>query len=219
MGRHDVESSEHTQAGDWIAPRLHRFGRDVGSIVPTGFDAYARLPESLRDGVVPILEKHTTTPHRCWLSLWDGYGYLHPGAMAPLVAFRIGPPPGRLRRWWLGAVLARQLARRPPLLAPMTPPPPRPPPFPGPPPPTEPRVHLPGRDYILYMGSASQGAGWEDGPNLWWPDDRAWCVASEIDLDETFVGGTRTLIDDILAREDLGARATTIDASHVAVGS
>jgi len=69
------------------------------------------------------------------------------------------------------------------------------------------------------MGSASQGAGWEDGPNLWWPDDRAWCVASEIDLDETFVGGTRTLIDDILAREDLGARATTIDASHVAVGS
>jgi hypothetical protein len=25
-------------------------------------------------------------------------------------------------------------------------------------------------------------------PNLWWPDDRAWCVATEVDLNTTYVG-------------------------------
>jgi hypothetical protein len=25
-------------------------------------------------------------------------------------------------------------------------------------------------------------------PNLFWPDDRAWCAASEIDLDSTYIG-------------------------------
>ena len=24
--------------------------------------------------------------------------------------------------------------------------------------------------------------------NLWWPDDRAWCVAAEIDLNTTYIG-------------------------------
>jgi hypothetical protein len=27
------------------------------------------------------------------------------------------------------------------------------------------------------------------GPNPWWPEDRAWCVATEIDLPYTYVGG------------------------------
>ena len=43
-----------------------------------------------------------------------------------------------------------------------------------------------------------QAAGWEDGPNLWWPDDHAWCVASEIDLAYTYVGGSRKLIEQVL---------------------
>jgi hypothetical protein len=28
-------------------------------------------------------------------------------------------------------------------------------------------------------------------PNLWWPRDRAWCVATEIDLKSTHVGANR----------------------------
>jgi hypothetical protein len=35
-------------------------------------------------------------------------------------------------------------------------------------------------------------------PNLFWPADRAWCVASEIDFDSTLVGGTTELIQAIL---------------------
>ena len=32
---------------------------------------------------------------------------------------------------------------------------------------------------------------------LFWPADRAWCVASEIDFDSTLVGGTTELIEAI----------------------
>ncbi len=40
-------------------------------------------------------------------------------------------------------------------------------------------------------------------PNLIWPEDRAWFVASEVDLDSTLVGGSRELIDELLAAPGL----------------
>ena len=43
-------------------------------------------------------------------------------------------------------------------------------------------------------------------PNLWWPDDRAWCVATEIDLAWTYVGGSAALISDVLASPRLEAQ-------------
>ncbi|MDQ2942123.1 MAG: hypothetical protein M3R21_00435, partial [Candidatus Dormibacteraeota bacterium] len=36
-------------------------------------------------------------------------------------------------------------------------------------------------------------------PNLWWPEDRAWCVASEIDHPYSYVGGSSALIKEVLA--------------------
>jgi hypothetical protein len=38
---------------------------------------------------------------------------------------------------------------------------------------------------------------------LWWPDDRAWCAGNEIDASFTCIGGSRALIDELLARHDL----------------
>jgi hypothetical protein len=42
-------------------------------------------------------------------------------------------------------------------------------------------------------------------PNLIWPADRAWFVASEIDFDSTLVGGPSSLIEEILASAALEA--------------
>jgi len=39
--------------------------------------------------------------------------------------------------------------------------------------------------------------------NLWWPEDRAWCVATEIDFNTTYVAGTQRLVDVLLACETL----------------
>ena len=35
--------------------------------------------------------------------------------------------------------------------------------------------------------------------NLWWPEDRAWCVATEIDFVSTYLAGSQKLIDAVLA--------------------
>lgn len=61
-----------------------------------------------------------------------------------------------------------------------------------------PHVKTPGREYLLAVGGIDMATRiGEDGrndPSIWWPDDRAWCVATEIDLDTTYVGGTRACI-------------------------
>jgi hypothetical protein len=45
-----------------------------------------------------------------------------------------------------------------------------------------------------------------DGPNLWWPDDRAWVVASEIDLAWSYLGGSADLVDAVVADGRFRAR-------------
>jgi len=42
-------------------------------------------------------------------------------------------------------------------------------------------------------------------PNLIWPNDRNWILATEIDLDVTLVGGSQELIEVILASDSLTA--------------
>jgi hypothetical protein len=80
-----------------------------------------------------------------------------------------------------------------------------------------PRVKTPGRSYLLYRGplDAVTSFHWDwlwQSPNLWWPDDRAWCVATEIDLPETYVGGSGACVDRILVDDQLEAMRTRIDA-------
>lgn len=44
-----------------------------------------------------------------------------------------------------------------------------------------------------------------EAPNLIWPADHSWLVASEVDFDSTLVGGDRTLVDAIVDSERLEA--------------
>lgn len=246
MGWQDVAPSDKVEAADWIHGRLHPFAQDVGSVVPTGFGAYARIfhpargahppevevrwsevaawsgktihpemqfhtiavpsqaPEApiyqprlglLSDGqsgaLVGLLSKRTATPDACWLCLWEGYGYLNPGATAWFTVSSPGSHPkpigsGLTRfRFGMPKTATRGFPERK-------------------------RVTLPGRDYLLFKGSVAEAQGWEDGPNLWWPDDQAWCVASEIDFPYTYVGGTSELIDAILQDPALEALPSTV---------
>jgi hypothetical protein len=43
MGWQDVTPSDAVEAADWIPGRLNPFAENVGSIVPKGFEAYARI--------------------------------------------------------------------------------------------------------------------------------------------------------------------------------
>ena len=76
-----------------------------------------------------------------------------------------------------------------------------------------PLLELPGREYVLLATGCDEladetwphraGIGWTsvfDGPlpQLVWPADHAWVVASEIDWDSTIVAGSRALVDAVL---------------------
>ena len=82
------------------------------------------------------------------------------------------------------------------------------------------RVRSPGRDYLLFRGPidaikaflARDGPFWGDSPNIWWPEDRAWCVATDIDLYDTYVSGSVECIEAVLSNPDLEMLPTTLDA-------
>jgi hypothetical protein len=80
-----------------------------------------------------------------------------------------------------------------------------------------PRLHMSGREMILLTGplgalpATSFDAPWYEpgwanpadryrSPSLWWPEDRSWCVASDVDLQTSYLGATaecvQHLIDD-----------------------
>jgi hypothetical protein len=148
------------------------------------------LSKAQMSAVVGLLPAFTSTAQTCWFCLWDGYGYVT-GAMVALHAFKQGPPPAgarRPKRWNLRMPVPKALGNLP----------------------DRRRVRLPHRDYLLFRGPIDKAQGWEDGPNLWWPDDRAWCVASEIDLPYSYVGGPQALIDAILADPAIEALPATL---------
>jgi hypothetical protein len=85
-----------------------------------------------------------------------------------------------------------------------------------------PQLELPGREYYLYRGSLDDMARhrydeWEDeitvapewprfqSPNMIWPQDRAWFVATEVDFDSTLIGGHADLVREILEHPELEA--------------
>jgi hypothetical protein len=53
------------------------------------------------------------------------------------------------------------------------------------------------------MRSVDHDRLWPQSPNIFWPADRTWCVASEIDFDSTLVGGSARLIEAILNTPEL----------------
>jgi hypothetical protein len=142
------------------------------------------LPESQVMALAKLLSGHTTTNDKCWFCQWDGYGDFN--ASAFVRAYKDSWA-GRWMRWrsehvWMS--FRRSIPRRVPAKR------------------VTPNVQ---RSYFLFSGPITKAAGWRDGPNLWWADDRAWCVASEIDLPYTYVGGSKELIAQVV--QDPGLEA------------
>jgi hypothetical protein len=123
------------------------------------------LSESEALAILAILRDATTTPDNAWFMLWDGFGNLGP---------------------WVDG-LARGVIHR------------------GPEPPDVP-TELKGRawayrHYVVLRGPLDALSAWFEwrgegqGPNYWWPQDRAWVVATEIDGFSTYVGAPKDRIE------------------------
>jgi hypothetical protein len=62
-----------------------------------------------------------------------------------------------------------------------------------------PRVALEHRNCLLFRGpvlaaTALRSGPWFQSPTLWWPEDRAWCVASELDCYSTYVAASASAV-------------------------
>lgn len=82
-----------------------------------------------------------------------------------------------------------------------------------------PSLDLPHRRYHIFTGplegartSFSYIPFRHQSANLWWPSDHAWCVATEVDLAWTYVGGARRDIDRLLADPRLETSPTRATA-------
>ena len=234
----------------WVQAAMPDFGGPLcGSILPGGFEAYARIlhPAKTRDGWIPwrdvaawsgapleplsqweeicrpdlpsherpfhvepwegslgparravltaLLAPATTTPDDVWFCFWYGYGAFHAGSISAVFA-----------------------STDPNASAPA-------PPTPAIDADTLPTLRLPHREYYVFRGpidrvdEAGVDISWstfehDDGPNLWWPTDRAWFVASEIDLVSTYVGGNAELVRTIVASPDLEAFEVAADGPY-----
>lgn len=214
-----LEPDDVHDAVAWLRASVTTFARNVASFLPGGFEAYARvyhpigtpggsgvsgptqdwheraaqsgvslydplslatlqesaratatveigsLPPTLLVPLVELLRGATTTPDRCFLAVWEGWGD------------SVVPPTVR------------------------------------------PSLDLPHRRYHVFTGPV-EGAMASLSPipfrhrsaNLWWPSDHAWCVATEVDLAWTYVGGARRDIDTLLAEPRLETSPTTAKA-------
>jgi hypothetical protein len=208
--------------GSWIAEAL-RHDDTVASLVPPVFGAYARVfhPAARFDGLedvdVPWAEvaaANVTTAHPAmeWGSITGLMEFFHHGDQTPL--WDMAPARGHLpehvsRR--LIDVLGRHTST-----------------------PADcwfgvwngvgdlsadaPALVLRGGDYWLVRGPVDIAAEnmaeepSEQSAHLWWPADRAWFVATDIDLVTTYVGGSAACIAELL--EHPGLEAAAVPASQ-----
>jgi hypothetical protein len=161
-----------------------------GSLWPGGNPQRGHLQPELLAALCDLLTGYTSQPEACLFCLWEGYGWDSVGT--PLIAVA---PGADVDVDELVALMASRALTEDELRAI--------------------RVELPRRSYLLFEGSLSaladslsacvEAGGWpvsefldEQSPNLFWPADHAWCVASEIDFDSTLVAGSAELVDAVL---------------------
>lgn len=139
-----------------------------------------------------ILSDHTATGDRCWLTVWEGWGNLPsrwrqttPRVVQPYRAYYLFER--RVDEVVEFAVEIARLHGDPPSSRPLTSTSAAPPTSTVPAPPRQP---APIR---------------AQSPSQWWPQDRGWFVGSEIDFDSTLVGGSESLVEQIVTDPHLEA--------------
>lgn len=211
-----ITASDEIEAADWLMGSLFPFHKyEAGSIVPPTYEAYARVlhPAQGPSGSVSWAE----------IANWSGRVY-HSAMQFERIATPIQGK-GRSAKPWIDPAAytlpmhqAKSLAN---LLASFTttsdhvwylvwdgh----------GDVPPTcRQRVRGWERNYLLYRGAIGDIGGGRisehhrDAPEYWFPDDKSWCVATDMDLFWTYVGGSRACIDAVLNSPDLEAVPATL---------
>jgi hypothetical protein len=163
-------------------------GASIGAVDPPRI---GNLEPNRLMSLCEVLRQHTKAPQTCWFCVWDGYGWLHEKQHSGIVFTNANQPSASSAHTPADALPS---AVRAAVVSDI-------------------RLHLPYREYLFLEGplEAAMEIGWRlagerfipQSPNLFWPSDHAWCVASEIDLLCTLVAGSNELAEDLLAEPRL----------------
>jgi hypothetical protein len=213
---------------EWVVAGLRGFAQSVLSLVPAGFPQYLRVFHPAYEPVgqgsskrlVPvswseIAAANGTRAHvgmqlgaltGSWASVETGQAGVFDAppdvgslphelvaALAPVLARHTSTPERIWFAVWEGfGDLPDEVRRAPTFSVPYG------------------RYHLLGGP-IDALPEGAYGSIGPQSPNLCWPDDRAWCTATEIDLNSTYVGCGDACADEIIAVPEV--EALTIDPS------
>jgi hypothetical protein len=187
---------------EWIAEACRGAEWTVGSLVPNQYPVvlHVHAPDpsaedwwsayrQLFETIASIGERHTATPNRAWFAVWEGHGF---ESRTTLTAWR-GPLDETTRaaleqeRSRLRAEDERRNAAVRAALRQL------------------PRFDLPDRTYYLLAGPVAAVTWLRDPgsssdwcrPDLFWPDDRQWFVATDVDFWSLYVGGDDEFIAEL----------------------
>ena len=232
----ELDWSDNVAETGWIAKGLSPSGETIAvHFVPSGFEAYARIlhpVEELQGGEARLVRWHE-------VAAWSGlplhaYARFHSVALPPEPVdgpapwSGSGPRGGSLsppdaavlidhlrlhtatpeRCWfclwegagWYGGLIPDAVE-------------------------IGPRVRLPHRNHYLYRGPVDAAlVGYPGRPpdhtaNLWWPNDHAWCVASDVDPSWSYVGGSHALVEALVSEPALEVFEVEPDVPVVRVGA
>jgi hypothetical protein len=210
-----------TAPAEWLAGTCSVRPWTVGALVPNHYEAVLRLHapdpepddwwELYRDlfAIATSIEaRHTSTPELAWFAVWEGHGF---GVSSGGIGWRHPPADEaeqrerEVRRERHRNAARERNARIGPALA------------------AVPRFDLPDRAYYLLQGALSalaglrypDDAGWRN-PDLFWPDDRSWFAATDVDFWSLYIGGTSAFTDE-LARQ--AATRTSSSTTRIACRS
>lgn len=142
------------------------------------------------EALAEILTPHTTTPEKAWFCLWEGDGAFWSGSHSPEVPY--GASAEETAKYRERAQAQDRLLTE------------------------APRVNTYARAYFLFRGpletvGSFEPGGWFTTPQLWWPQDRAWIVITEVDGYSSYVGADRATLVDLLASSDIEALEVPLD--------
>ena len=223
----DLVRQDDVRPGDWVVAGVRNFEYDVGSLVPVGFEAYARVfhpaaldpeeaePTEVRWAEIAAANGRRAHPLMQWGSITGGWEYFdganQPGVWSRSAHWRDRCPCASRLSWpesssatparrtragsraWEGSGGAAWPSQQGPMLP------------------------MPQRNMGLFAGPLTAVTTSFDQPpfeqlaSLWWPDDRAWCVATDTDLMSTYVGGSLACVTDVVSSVELEAAQVSVD--------
>ena len=217
---------DEVSGADWIVSSVRNFEYDVGSLLPVTFEAYARVLHPAGRGSghgdqidvrwSDVAAANGRIAHAAmeWVAITGDWRFMYEDPQPGIwdLAPSIGSLPSR-QATNLANVLGRftgtptdcwfavwdGYGNMPARLR------------------TVPMIEMPYRRMVALRGplsaagTAFSGRIWPESASLWWPDDRSWCVATDIDLQSTYVGAAARCIAAVLADNSLESYAVSID--------